>query len=121
MSKVIGFISGNWQTLALIYVIGAAVTFIGVFLFFWWICKAEDEEQELYGDEYYYPEDIDGAGTAATMAIALFVAVGCALLWVAIPLLFIGVWAYAKITEQFPELMGHMADDFDDEEKEEIQ
>lgn len=121
MNKIAGFILDNWRTLALIYVIGAAVTFIGVLLFFWWICRAEDEERELYRDDYYYPEDMEGAGTSATMVIALFVAMGCALLWVAIPLLFIGTWVYAKITERFPELMGHMADDFDEEEKEEIQ
>lgn len=121
MSKVAGFILDNWRTLALIYAIGAAVTFISVLLFFLWICKAEDEERELYRDDYYYPEDAEGAGTAATMAIALFVGIGCAILWVAVPVLFLGVWIYGRITEKFPALMGHMADDFDDKEKEEIQ
>lgn len=123
MNKVAGFILTNWRTLALVYVIGAAVTFIGVVAFFWWACKAEDKERELYpDDDYYYPDETDGAtGTAATMAIALFVGIGCAILWVAIPVLIFGVWVYGKITEKFPALMGHMADDFDDEEREEIQ
>lgn len=122
VSKFVGFILENWRTLALIYVIGAAVTFIGTLAFFWWVCKAEDKERELYPEDYYYPDETDGAtGTAATMTIALFVGIGCAILWVAVPVLFLGVWIYGRITEKFPALMGHMADDFDDEEKEEIQ
>lgn len=123
MSKIVGFIARHWQAFALIYAIGAAVTFIGVLVIFWWACKAEEKERERYTDDYYYHSDeIDRiAGTAMTMVIALFVGIGCAILWVAIPVLIFGVWVYGKITEKIPALMGHMADDIDDEEREEIQ
>lgn len=121
MNRIYDFISSNLTTIGLIYLIGAGIVFVGVLLFFWWICKAEDKERELYPDDaFYYPEET--AGTATTMIIALFVAIGCAILWWGVPLLFLGVWIFDKMTRKFPALMGDMADDaeeFDKEESEE--
>lgn len=118
MNKIYAFLLSNLTTIGLIYLIGAGVAFVCVLLFFWWICKAEDKERELYPDDaFYYPEET--AGTAATMIIALFVAVGCAILWWGVPLLFVGVWLFEKVTKKFPKLMGDMADEFDKEESEE--
>jgi len=53
VSRILDFIFANWRTLALIYTIGAAVVFVGVLFFFWWICRLEDKEWELcrYEDE----------------------------------------------------------------------
>lgn len=120
MARVTDFLMTNIRTIGLIYVIGAGITLIAVLLFFWLICRAEDKERELYPDDYFYSDETNkAAGTAATMCIALFVGIGCAILWVAIPLLFFGVWIYTEIAERFPELMGNMVDDDDEREMEE--
>lgn len=100
------FITGNWQTIALIYCIGAAITFVLVFAFFMWAARAETKEKELY-PEYYE----DGLNTASALMMSFIIALGCAVLWVGIPVLLLGVWFYSAIAERFPELMGDMADD----------
>lgn len=113
------FLAEHWESAILIYVIVAAIVFAAVIAFFLWVCKAEEKERELYPDDaYYYPDELGAAGTAKTICIAIPIALGCALLWFGIPVILLGVWAYSTITEKFPELMGHMADD-DEEETEE--
>ena len=47
MIKVADFLMANIRTIGLIYVIGAVIVFLVVFLFFKYIEKAEDGEQEL--------------------------------------------------------------------------
>ena len=47
MNRISGFISANWRTLALIYVLGATVVFVGVLFFFWWVGRLEEKEREL--------------------------------------------------------------------------
>lgn len=114
MNKIAGFILTNWRMLALIYVIGAAVVFVGVLLFFWWVCRLEEKERELCRYE-------DEASGRMTAIVSLLIAIPCALIWCVIPLIIFAVWIYYEVTERFPQIMGNMADDFDDEEKEEIQ
>lgn len=117
MNKIAEIIMSNIRTIGVIYLIGAAVVFIGVLLFFWWIAKAEDDERELYPDDYYYSNDeVHGYMTAL---LALIMAAIMAIAWVGIPLVLLGVWVYTMIADKFPHLMGSMADDFDDEETEE--
>lgn len=117
MTRVAEFIMGNIRAIGLIYLIGAAVVFVGVILFFWWIAKAEDKERELYPDDYYYSdEEVHGY---MTVLLALIIAALMAVLWVGIPIVLLGVWVYTTIADRFPQLMGNAADDFDDEETEE--
>ena len=47
MIKVADFLMANIRTIGLIYVIGAVIVFLVVFLFFKYIEKAEGEEREL--------------------------------------------------------------------------
>ena len=47
MARVTDFLMTNIRTIGLFYVIGAVIVFLVVFLFFKYIEKAEDEEQEL--------------------------------------------------------------------------
>lgn len=114
MSRISDFIFANWRSLALIYTIGALVVFVGVLFFFWWICRLEEKERELCRYE-------DEASGRITAVISVFIAIPCALMWCVIPLIILAVWIYYEVAERFPKIMGHMADDFDDEEKEEIQ
>ena len=117
---MIEFITANFRTIAMIYVIVGVLTFIAVIAFFYFICKAEDKERELYSDDdYYYPEDDErrAAGTAATMLIGFVIALGCAVLWWGIPLLLIGVYVYGAITSKFPTIAGHVVDDDESEEE----
>lgn len=117
MNKIAEFITGNIRTIGVIYLIGAVIVFIGVLLFFWLIAKAEDNERELYPDDYYYSDgEVHGF---MTILLALIIAVFMAIVWAAIPLVLLGVWFYSTIADKFPHLMGSMADDLDDEETEE--
>lgn len=113
MNKIAGFILTNWRMLALIYVIGAAVVFAGVLFFFWWVGRLEEKERELCRYE-------DETDRRMTVIVSVFIAIPCALIWCVIPVIILAVWVYYEVAERFPQIMGNMADDFDDE-KEEIQ
>ena len=43
-----GFIMENIRVIGIVYLIGAIITFIGLFAFFMWAAKADAKEQELY-------------------------------------------------------------------------
>ena len=43
-----GFIMENIRVIGIVYLIGAIITFIGLFAFFTWAAKADAKEQELY-------------------------------------------------------------------------
>lgn len=113
MSRISDFIFANWRTLALIYTIGALVVFVGGLFFFRWICRLEDKERELCRYE-------DEARGRMTAVIYVLVAIPCALIWCVIPLIILAAWIYYEAAERFPQIMGDMAADFDDEEKEKI-
>lgn len=108
------FIAENIWTIVEIYVIGAAVVFVGVLLFFFYICRAEDKERKLYPDDCFYQEN--AAGTFATMCIGIIVAIGCAILWWAIPILIIALICMYAVSKRFPNIMGNMTDDEETEE-----
>lgn len=120
MIRIAEFIMQNIRTIGIVYLIIAAVVFVAVAAFFIWVARAEDAERELYPDDvYYYPDE--PTDTATTALFIFMLAAGCAILWVAIPLLLAGVWVYGTIAEKFPSLMGDMAEDageFDEEKME---
>ena len=80
----------------------------------------EDAEAagELYYDEYYYPDD--KFAERMSVVVWFILSLGCAILWVGIPLLICGLIVYTELEEHCPELMGDMTDrnteEFDKEE-----
>ena len=112
IEKIADFIFKNWRMLILIYAAGAAVTFSAVSLFALWIIRKERKESELYPDEYYLYEDTGGpAGLAAAFFIGLFIACISAVLWPGIPLVILAELFLEKVASRFPELMGNLTDD----------
>lgn len=114
MTRVTDFLMTNIRTIGLIYVIGAVIVFLVVFLFFKYIEKAEDEEQELA--RY---DDTEELKKWMQNAVAFIIGLLCAVLWVLIPLIIFGMWVYYLITEKFPELAGKLKGDDDERETEE--
>lgn len=114
MARVTDFLMTNIRTIGLIYVIGAVIVFLVVFLFFKYIEKAEDEEQELA--RY---DDTEELKKWMQNAVAFIIGLLCAVLWVLIPVIIFGVWVYCLITEKFPELLGELKGDDDERETEE--
>ena len=111
---MIAFIVENIQTICLIYAIGASVVFIGVMIFFAYICKAEDEEREHCSDDY---SQENAAGSVATMCIGAVIAFGCALLWWTIPILIIALIFMYVISRTHRNIMGNMAEDKEETEE----
>lgn len=114
VSDMLSLIVENIRTFCIIYAIGALVTFIGVILFFVYICKAEDKENELYSDDDSREES--AAGTVVTMCIGTIIAFGCAILWCAIPILILVLIFMYAISKRFPNIMGKMIDDEETED-----
>ena len=114
MVKVADFLMANIRTIGLIYVIGAVIVFLVVFLFFKYIEKAEDEEQELA--RY---DDTEELKKWMQNAVVFIIGLLCAVLWVLIPVVIFGVWVYYLITERFPEQAGKLKGDDDEREMEE--
>lgn len=114
MARVTDFLMTNIRTIGLIYVIGAVIVFLVVFLFFKYIEKAEDEEQELA--RY---DDTEELKKWMQNAVAFIIGLLCAVLWVLIPVIIFGIWVYYLITEKFPELLGKLKGDDDERETEE--
>lgn len=114
MARVTDFLMTNIRTIGLIYIIGAVIVFLVVFLFFKYIEKAEDEEQELA--RY---DDTEELKKWMWNAVAFIIGLLCAVLWVLIPVIIFGMWVYYLITEKFPELLGKLKGDDDERETEE--
>ena len=57
MSKIVDFFVQNARTIGIVYVVGAVVVFLAMTAFYIWVDRASKKEQELYYDEYYYPDD----------------------------------------------------------------
>lgn len=100
------------------YVVGAVVVFLAMTAFYIWVDRASKKEQELYYDEYYYPDD--KFAERMSVVVWFILSLGCAILWVGIPLLICGLIVYTELEEHCPELMGDMTDrnteEFDKEE-----
>lgn len=116
LDKIINFIIENIQTIILLYGIGAAIAFIVVILFFFSVCEEEKKERELHPDDYLYQQDIPKLSD--TMCIGGVIAIGCAILWWAIPLIIAGAYLICVVEKKFPSMMGKIKDD-DEEETEE--
>lgn len=114
MARVIDFLMTNIRTIGLIYVIGAVIVFLVVFLFFKYVEKAEDEEQELA--RY---DDTEELKKWMQDTIAFIIGLICAVVWVFIPVIIFGMWVYYLITEKFPELAGKLKGNDDEREMEE--
>jgi hypothetical protein len=111
IQTIVQFLMNNWRILLLIYAIGALLTFIGVSLFWVWVIRAEDKERELYPEEFM---DEPG-GLALQLMVALITATVAAVIWVGIPLVLAFVLIFDKMQNTFPELMGYMNEDFEEE------
>ena len=102
------FVMTHWRAILLIYAIIGGLIFLGVLLFFAWAAYTDDEAE--YFEDYYYPNHSKDR-ILISASLGLFIGVPCGLLWPFIPLLLFGVWVFTIITEKFPHLMGHLADD----------
>lgn len=105
------FILNNWHTLLIIYAVGFVLTFIGTMLFFHWIGAAEDEERELYPEAY----SEESAGTLFSWIVWVLLSLFMSVLWMAAPLMFMGLWLLDAINKKFPSLM---VDDGEESEEE---
>lgn len=111
IQTIVQFLMENWRILLLIYAIGALLTFIGVNLFWVWVIRAEDKEREMYPEEF---EDVPG-GVALQLTVALITSTVTAVIWVGVPLILAFVLIFDKMANTFPEIMGYMAEDFEEE------
>lgn len=111
MVKVADFLMENIRTIGLIYVIGAVLVFLIVFLFFKYIEKVEDEGRELA--RY---DDTEEIKKWMQNAVAFIIGLLCAILWVLISVIIFGVLVYYLITEKFTELVGKLKGDDDEKE-----
>lgn len=117
MSNIVEFIASNIRTIGVIYAAGAAVMFIAVFAFWVWVYITERRDRKEHPEEYqYYLENGCDDMTAGTiMLMALITATGCAIVWWSIPIMLFALWVYATVEEKFPQLMGNMTEDIDNE------
>lgn len=117
MSKISEFIASNIRTIGLIYVAGAAVTFVAVIAFWVWVYITERRDRKEHPEEYYfiYEDGCDDMTAGTIMLMALITATGCAIVWCFIPILLFALWVYATVEEKFPQLMGNMTEDIDNE------
>lgn len=120
MKRVCNFVTGNMQTIVLIYAIMAVVVFVAVNIFFWKISfdldKEIREEIREYSDSDF---DTDEArfGKIVTRVFGFILSIPAALLWWGTPLIVGGLMLFDKIQEKNPELCG-FEEEFDEEEKE---
>lgn len=102
------FVMAHWRAILLVYAVIGGLVFLGVLLFFAWASYTDDEAE--YCEDYYYPNYNKGR-VLISASLGLFIGLPCGLLWPFIPLLLFGVWIFTIVTEKFPRLMGHLADD----------
>ena len=102
-----GFIMENIRVIGIVYLIGAIITFIGLFAFFMWAAKVDVKNQELY-QEYQIEDENEPFSLCIT--VVFIISIMAALLWWVVPLLLGGLLLYDKITQECPQLMGGMND-----------
>ena len=102
------FVMAHWRAILLVYAVIGGLVFLGVLLFFAWASYTDDEAE--YCEDDYYPNHNKGR-VLISASLGLFIGLPCGLLWPFIPLLLFGVWIFTIVTEKFPRLMGHLADD----------
>ena len=99
-----GFIMENIRVIGIVYLIGAIITFIGLFAFFMW---ADAKEQELYPE---YPIEDENEPFSLYITVVFIISIMTAIIWWGVPLLLGGLLLYDKITQEYPQLMGGMND-----------
>ncbi len=99
VSKITDFLTTHRGEIALIYVIGAMITFLVVFLFFRYTAKAEDEEKEVLRFD-----DTEELKKWMQNTVSFIIGLFCAIVWVFIPVVIFGAWMYYLITEKIPEM-----------------
>ena len=120
MKTVCDFVTGNMQTIMLIYAIVAVIVMLAVNIFFWKISfdleKEIREEMRECGDCYF---DTDEArfGKWVTRVTGFILSIPAALMWWGTPIIVGGLMLYDMIQEKNPEMCGFKAEDFDKEEK----
>lgn len=102
-----GFIMENIRVIGIVYLIGAIITFIGLFGFFTWAAKADAKEQELYPE---YPIEDENEPFSLYITVVFIISIMTAIIWWGVPLLLGGLLLYDKITQEYPQLMGGMND-----------
>lgn len=102
-----GFIMENIRVIGIVYLIGAIITFIGLFAFFMWAAKADAKEQELYPE---YPIEDENEPFSLYITVVFIISIMTAIIWWGVPLLLGGLLLYDKITHGCPQLMGGMND-----------
>lgn len=112
--------TGNMQTIVLIYEIVAVIVFVAVNITFWKISfdldKEIREEMRECGDCYFNAYEAR-FGKTVTRVTGFIISIPAALMWWGTPLIVGGLILYDTIQEKNPELCGFKADDFDKEEK----
>lgn len=120
MKRICDFVTGNMQTIMLIYAIVAVIVWVAVNLFFWKISldleKGVREEMRDYKDCDFNNTDEAKFGKYITRLTGFIISIPAALMWWGTPLIVGGLMLYDKIQEKNPELCGFKADDFDKEE-----
>ena len=82
-----------------------------------WVYITERKDRREHPEEYYFilEDGNDDMSAGVILFMALITATGCAIIWWGIPILLIALWVYATLEEKFPQLMGGMAEDIDEE------
>lgn len=80
--NIIDFFVQNARTIGIVYVVGAVVVFLAMTVFYIWVDRVSKKEQELYYDEYYYPDD--EFAERMSVVVWFILSLGCAILWVGI-------------------------------------
>lgn len=90
MSKIVDFFMQNARTIGIVYVVGAVVVFLAMTAFYIWVDRASKKEQELYYDEYYYPDD--EFAERMSVVVWFILSLGCAILFM--------LWTERRWSEQ---------------------
>lgn len=120
MKRLCNFVTGNMQTIVLIYAIIGVIVFVAVNIFFWKISfdlEKEIREEMRECRDCYFDTDEARFGKWATRATGFIISIPAALMWWSTPLIVGGLMMYDMIQKKNPELCGFEADDFDKEEK----
>lgn len=91
-----------WGALAIAYVVVAAIVFISMMVLLIHAWGKSNEEERMMGMEY--PES--AASCLLAIAVLFLTSILMAVIWPACPVILIGVFAYEKFQERWPELCG---------------
>ena len=89
-----GFIMENIRVIGIVYLIGAIITFIGLFAFFTWAAKADAKEQEIIpgiSDRICKNEPF-----SLYITVVFIISIMTAIIWWGVPLLLGGLLLYDR-------------------------